>query len=1036
LASTLLIGAAVFATPAFAQDATNTPRAQSTSPVPGQEDETQSPTPVTNTNAGTDTDEEIVVTGTLFRTTTSATVSPVTVISAESMDQRGQNTVQDAIQALSSNNGPALTNSFTANGAFASGASAVSLRGLSTNSTLVLFDGQRAAYYPLADDGSRNFVDLNTIPDDIVDRIEVLRDGASSTYGADAIAGVVNIITRRQFNGVSARAEAGISQDGNNPTQRLSLTAGTGDLDANGFNAYVSGFYYRQGVTYARDLDSPFNNFDETDVCFEGVCGNNNITNATRPLTAFGIGYDVFVAPRAINSTGTGDTAVAGDPGRFQLLNPTAGCRYGPGYASTAAERAAAATVPFFVCTTDAIESYQVTSPAIERFGGSFRITTRLGEQTEGYFMTNFQQNTVSYTGFPVNIRAAANAGIVFRPFSTASGPSPTLAPGSAELRLPVYVCPGGVASANGLGTGCTATSPGAQLNPNNPFAAQGQLARILGRPFSTPTDNQTRSRVYRAAAGITTTLWDDWDLRVDATAMHNDLRRTQNNYIHIGNFLTAIAQGTINLVNPGQNTQQQLDFIMPQNVNDLSSDLYALQATVGTELFELPGGPVQLGFGGQIRYEAVDSPSGNPDYNGPTDRYFVLNAFGTSGSRWVYSGFAELNAPVLDILEFNLSGRYDDYSSGQNAFSPKVGVKFTPIPQIALRATWSRGFRIPAFGEANALPTTGYVSTNATNFNNAYLATYTVPGNTAGPGGTFAQCSAATFSTAACPTYIRANSYGQTTLASPNLDPERSRSFTVGAIFNPIRNFTVTVDYYDIKKTGAITQPSNAPALAAYYAGQPIPPGYNVIPSAPDPNFPTNRPVIGFIEAQLVNANTIRARGIDFAAIARLNLGGVRLTSSVEASYILELSTTFPGGTTENYEGTIGNYNLTAGTGTPRWNGSWQNTLDFGTVSFTGTANYRGGYNLSAEDQGGVSGDCGLGAPYAPCDVDEYITFDLVTQVEVNDRFTFYLNVLNLLDELPPVDVATYGAFLYNPVQAGNGIFGRQFRAGVRVNF
>jgi outer membrane receptor protein involved in Fe transport len=131
----------------------------------------------------------------------------------------------------------------------AAGASAVSLRGLSTNSTLVLFDGQRAAYYPLADDGSRNFVDLNTIPDDIVERIEVLRDGASSTYGADAIAGVVNIITRRQFNGVRGRAEAGISQDGNNPTQRLSLTAGTGDLDADGINAYVSGFFFKQGAT-------------------------------------------------------------------------------------------------------------------------------------------------------------------------------------------------------------------------------------------------------------------------------------------------------------------------------------------------------------------------------------------------------------------------------------------------------------------------------------------------------------------------------------------------------------------------------------------------------------------------------------------------------------------------------------------------------------------------------------------------------------------------------------------------------------------
>ena len=89
----------------------------------------------------------------------------------------------------------------------AGGASGVSLRGLSVNSTLVLFDGLRAANYPLADDGERSFVDLNTIPDAIVDRIEVLKDGASSTYGADAIAGVVNVILKKQIIGIQGRVE-------------------------------------------------------------------------------------------------------------------------------------------------------------------------------------------------------------------------------------------------------------------------------------------------------------------------------------------------------------------------------------------------------------------------------------------------------------------------------------------------------------------------------------------------------------------------------------------------------------------------------------------------------------------------------------------------------------------------------------------------------------------------------------------------------------------------------------------------------------
>ncbi|HEY0116599.1 MAG TPA: TonB-dependent receptor [Allosphingosinicella sp.] len=1023
----------MLASPAMAQDATNSPNTQQVSPNPQTQDEEQSPAPQVNTNQPGD-DEAIVVTGTLFRTTTSATVSPVTVVTAETLDQRGINTVQDAIQQLASNNGPALTNSFTANGAFAAGASAVSLRGLSTNSTLVLFDGQRAAYYPLADDGSRNFVDLNTIPDDIVERIEVLRDGASSTYGADAIAGVVNIITRREFNGVRARAEAGISQDGNNPTQRFSLTAGTGDLDADGFNAYISGFYFRQEATYSRDLPAPFNDFDESDICSPDgtVCGGNNITNAARPITGFFIPYDVYVR-RADAATNTVQS------GRFQLLNPAAGCRYGTAITPTAAELAAVANLPTTVCTIDPISRFQAVSPNIERIGGSIRFTGRLNDNAEAYFMANFQQSTVDYTGFPATIRGQANTGILFRPFSTQAGPAANLAPGSYALTIPVFACPNGIGDPSGLNTGCTATTPGATLNPNNPFAAEGNLARIIGRPFSEPTFNETQSRVYRAAAGVTGTLWENWDYRIDATAMHNDLRRTQNNYVYIANLLTAIARGTINLRDPSINSQAQMDFVSPDNVNNASSDLYAIQATLGTSLFELPGGPLQFGFGGQIRYEAVDAPSGNPDFNGPTQRYFTLNAFGTTGERMVYSAFAELNAPILDMLEINASGRFDSYSSGQEAFSPKIGAKFTPIPEIAIRATYSRGFRIPAFGEANALPTTGFVTTNVSNFTNAFLNQYSLPG---------APCSTATFSQ--CPAYVRNNSYGQTTLASPNLDPEESESLTLGAIFNPLPNVTFTVDYYDITKTGAITSPSNAPALQAYYsctAAQvnggtcPIPAGYNVIQGAPDVsgNFPNALPVIGFIEAQLVNANTIKARGLDVAALARFNLGSdLRFTTSVEASYILELSTTFPGGAVERYEGSLGNFNLTAGSGTPRTRGTWQNTLEVGAFTITGTLNYFSGYNLSAEDQGSVRGDCSLNPGYSPtgCDIPEYITLDLVTQFEVNDNFTFYLNVINALDELPPVDVVTYGAFLYNPVQAGNGIYGRQFRAGVRVNF
>ncbi|QDC40027.1 TonB-dependent receptor plug domain-containing protein [Sphingobium fuliginis] len=1003
--------------PAAAQS--STAQQSDTQTAPGQ-----APAPTTNSAEPSEGDT-IVVTGSILRTTTAATPSPITVVNAETLEQRGINTTQEAVQRLASNNGPALTNSFSANGAFAAGASAVSLRGLSTNSTLVLFDGLRAAYYPLADDATRNFVDLNTIPDDIVDRIEVLRDGASSTYGADAIAGVVNVITKKQITGISGRAEAGISQRGDGANHRLSLTAGWGDLDDQGFNVYISGFYFDQAALYNRDRRYPYNSQNQSGICRDGVCGpsigpnGGSINPSTGGYSGFSTTTDAslfattfFVAPAGPDN--------AAETGRYQFLNPAAGCIAGETpYTLTPQEFAADARAPGTVCQGDLVNQYGVISPNIERWGGSFRATGRITDDIEAYFQANFLQSNVSFTGLPASIRRNGPAGINFPRFSTAASAGGANSVGSLVLALPVYVCP----LINNLpDPNCTAANPAARLNPNNPFAAQGQVARILGRIPNIQEYNETRSRTYRAALGVTGKLWDDWDFAVNGVAMRTDLRRTQNGYIYIQNLLNVIADGSYDFVNPYANSQATLDYLSPDNVTDANSQLYAVEATLSGNLFDLPGGPMQIGGGLSLRYESIDAPSANSDVNGPTQRYFVLNAFGTKGHRTVRSAFVELNAPVLESLEINASGRYDDYSSGQHAFSPKVGAKFTPIRQVALRGTWSRGFRIPSFAEANAIPTTGFVTAAQSLYNDAFLSQY--------------GCSLATFNS--CPAYISSASYGQTTLASPDLKPERSTSFTAGIVVEPIRNISLSIDYFNIKKTGAITTPSNRPALLAYYAGQVVPSGYNIIADAPAPDFPGATPRVAFVQSQLINANTIRSEGLDFAARAQIDLGpDIRFTSALEASYIINLSTTFPDGTTESYEGTAGNFNLTAGSGTPEWHGNWQNTLEWGKWTVSATAEYFGGYNLSAADQGTEPGDCGLlSAPFVKCDVPAYITVDLTTSFKASDRFTFYINILNLFDDLPPIDPVTYGANNYNPVQGGLGIFGRSFRAGARFTF
>ncbi|MHA6718149.1 TonB-dependent receptor domain-containing protein [Sphingomonas sp. RS6] len=990
--SAVVLAGALFAAPAMAQDTTAT-------------------TPTTQDDQASS--QEIVVTGSLFATST-ITASPVTTVTTENLDQRGINTVQDAIQQLSSNNGPALTNSFTANGAFAGGASSVSLRGLSTNSTLVLFDGLRAAYYPLADDGSRNFVDLNTIPDDIVDRIEVLRDGASSSYGADAIAGVVNVITKKEYKGIGGRAEAGIAQDGIAANQRLTLTAGTGDLDEQGFNAYVSGFYYHSDAVYNRDLRAPFNTADET-----SFGGPNNIFNGRNPdgsYTAFALPYDFYVRPYTNVGYSNGVQNGGAAQGRYEKLNQSSGCRSGQSTTLTAAELAAAgAAAPSgIICQEDYVNNYQVVAPKIDRFGGSARFTARIGDSHEAYLAFNFQQSRVSYTGFPPSIRANAPTGIDYPRFSTSTAVNPALAAGSGVLALPVYICPERV--------NCD-TSPNRQLNPNNPYASQGLIARLTGRPPEL-TSNETRSRVYRAAFGLTGTVFGDWDYRVDATAMHTDLQRKAEGYVYIQHLLDVIADGSYNFVNPELNSKSVLDYLMPTNITNATSDLYQAQVSVNKAIVDLPGGPLEVGFGGSIYYEAVNSPSANPDNNGPTERYFTLNAFGTEGKRTVYSAFGEIRAPIIDMIEANASGRYDSYSSGQSNFSPKFGLKFTPIKEVVIRGTYSRGFRIPSFGEANALPTTGYVSQSINNIPASYRAQWG------------AACADNATAATACPSYLTSYSIGLTTLASPNLQPEKSRSFTAGIFFQPIQNVSFSVDYYNIKKTGAITSPSSDPAISAYYAGEPIPDGYTVIADAIDVNNPTARPKIAFVESQLINANTIQSEGIDFNARANFDIGPVSWTSNLDASLILELSTTFPDGTKETYVDTLGNFNLTAGSGTFRWRGNWVNSFNYKQLTVTGTVNYTSGYDLSAVDQGTEYRDCGLSSIEDYCRVKSYITFDTNVSVRVNDRITVYGNVLNVFDRLPAIDPVTYGAYLYNPVQAGNGIYGRMFRGGAKFKF
>lgn len=208
---------------------------------------------------GDDATQRIVVTGSNFRFGEPES-TPLQVITRTQIERSGLPTLSDVIRAISADNNGTLTQAFA--GAFAGGASGIALRGLSVGSTLVLLDGRRVAAYPLSDDGQRSFVDLSSLPLALVDRIEILKDGASAVYGSDAVAGVVNIITRREQAGAAAGLRMGVSSRRDGETYGWHATLGAGDLAAEGYSALLHFEGRQQHAIWQLDRGGTLSNLD------------------------------------------------------------------------------------------------------------------------------------------------------------------------------------------------------------------------------------------------------------------------------------------------------------------------------------------------------------------------------------------------------------------------------------------------------------------------------------------------------------------------------------------------------------------------------------------------------------------------------------------------------------------------------------------------------------------------------------------------------------------------------------------------------
>lgn len=991
------------ATPAYAQETATT--------APATEATDQSATPDTPADqnvqikkapvapdagqAGT-----VVVTGTLFRDSNASSISPVTVLTSQTLLRANITTAQDAIRSVSADSAGSISTGFR-NG-FSAGGAAVSLRGLGVSSTVVLIDGLRSANFPLNDDGHNAYVDLNSIPFSTIDRIEVLKDGASSTYGADAIGGVVNLISRKNVQGIEGSVQGGTTEKADGARYRATLTAGIGDYREQGFNFYVNGEYTYDGFITNNSRGYPFNTLDLRPSGLSDRNRNDDSLLAANPQAVV-----TRVSQTDLNNPLAGQVG-APPTNQYQLLNPNA-CPFGTFTVTSGAAQGTG-------CAHNLPAEYSIIQPRQQRYSTTARLNVRLAEGWEAFASASFSHSEVDIRGTPAGIRQT-------QPF----GGSAALASTSPGIVLPVYVCASGINCANAADR---------RLNPNNPYAAAfannpGQgAARIYYLFGDIPAGSHRYVDVFRTTAGISGDLGGGFKFRLNGVYARDYLSVTQFGAINIQGLLGAINTGAYNFVNPEQNSAAVRAQVSPIRTTPSYSTVATIGGSLLKSLMELPGGDLNVGAGFQLRRETLMNRNQNADLS-----YYGLNTSSAQGRQTVTAGFFEVDMPFLREFDLNVSGRYDHYSQGYGHFSPKVGMKFTPVEQFSLRATYSQGFRAPTFAENNPASSYSGFSSFAppAGFVNAH------PGN---------------------PAYTNSYNIGSGATGNPDIMPEVSRSFTVGTIFRPTRWFNLTVDYYNIKKSNLIVSgPKRAEAIDAYYgqtnvaaacaALAAVGQGYrcNVI-DAPDPVNPNALPRLLVFDVPYVNANYQVSSGIDMQMNLSVPLtGDARFTSRLDVTRVIQLDLVTPDGVVQKYAGTLGPYELSSGGGTPRVRGNWQNALEVGKFSLTATTYYVGRIRQVAADRikpvnGVIDLSCANALDPLPkggdaCYIRPFVYVDLNAGVRVNDQFRFFFNIQNLTNARAPLAAAAYTS---NPNYLSSwhyaGLVGRSFSAGANFNF
>jgi iron complex outermembrane receptor protein len=889
--------------------------------------------------------QRVEVTGSSIKRATAETASPVQVVTREDLAKSGKGTVAEYLQTLTADGAGSLPTGF-GNG-FAAGSTAISLRGLGATSTLVLLNGRRMAPFARADDGQKSFTDLSTVPMEAVERIEILKDGASSTYGADAIAGVVNIILRKDFTGLTLKAEGGESKYRDGEMGKASMTWGKGDLDNDGFNVMTNFEVYTNHELKNKDrADRDY--IGHGDIRPWGYAANSQFANG-------------YITPGASSPTPTGALR---DPKTLNYVSLPGCSQFSPVVNQDPAGGC--------LWYQDQFRSMQ---PQIDGYNLYARGTKNLDGGLQLYAEAGYSSRNTSFMLTP----PATSSTVAFPP--NAASPTGVISYGNTILM--------------------------SSKHPQNPYGADVRLRYSM---FDVgPSTRSADNSFSRFVIGIKGQQFG-WDF--DTAFLHSK-SQLDLNYSNMINM--KVLQAAL-----GDPNSKYFPYYIGTQASKNPASLYAAMVTNATshsttqldivdfkasrELMQLPGGALGLAFGAEHRREMLDNPSLTGTLDGSINSSYVA----AKGDQNISAVFVEVAAPVIKTVELTGAVRYDKYKNFSST-TPKVGAKWTPLKTFAVRGTYSEGFRAPGPAEAGLESQ----STGSSSVRDPIRCPGGVP---AAGGATSADC---------------AISIGAVKVGNPKLSPETSKGYTLGMVWDPLANTSLSLDGFKIRRENEINPLSYVEAAALPTA---IRNDNNlVVNGVAIPNTGT----LLLSNAPYQNSSFTEIKGVDMDVKQRIKLGDYgRAVVGLTWTHIASWVRAEKSGTRFQYAGTHGNCDTSNCAGTPKdkisATASWDYSKQF---NVTATANYRADMQnvYFAGDKCANTFANGSDAP-GNCRLASFTTIDLSARYQLTRQLQVYGSISNLFDKVAPLDPLTYGGMSYNPMDA-SGAIGRYFKVGLRYS-